>query len=62
MRITIDIDLKGETTIKVDGVKGASCKDVTKALEKNLGQVTKTKKTSEFYEQADNKNGLSVGI
>ena len=61
MQVTIDIDRQGGTVIKVDGVKGASCKDVTKALERSLGTVTQSKKTPEYYEQAENQNGLSLG-
>jgi hypothetical protein len=49
-RITIKIDPKGQAEVAVKGVKGASCKDVTAAIEKALGQTTSDKLTSEYYE------------
>lgn len=49
-KMTISISPTGDVQVKVDGVKGASCKDVSKAIEKALGQVTSDKLTSEYYE------------
>ena len=54
---TITISPKGAVTITVNGVKGASCKDVTAALEKKLGLVTDDQLTSEFYEQEQLQHG-----
>ena len=48
--IIVSFDDNGEAVITVNGVKGKSCKDVTKFLEKELGEVTSDKKTKEFYE------------
>jgi hypothetical protein len=39
------------TTIKVTGVKGGGCQNLTASLEKALGMVTKAEKTEEFFEQ-----------
>ena len=41
----------GKSQIEVDGVKGPSCADLTKNIEKALGNVSKEEKTNEFYEQ-----------
>lgn len=50
-KITVVIDNNGDPTISVNGIKGRSCKDVTKALEKALGAVSKSTETQEAYEQ-----------
>ncbi len=47
----IIIDSEGAVTITVKGVKGKSCKDVTKQIEKALGSVTSDKPTSEMSEE-----------
>lgn len=49
--ITITIGVDGEPTIAVSGVSGQSCKSLTIALEKALGNVTSDEKTGEFYER-----------
>lgn len=49
--IIITIDTEGNPTIAVAGVAGASCKDLTKALEASLGNTTSDTKTKEFYER-----------
>ena len=49
----------GKATIKVNGIKGGDCKNVTKALEKALGVTTKSTPTPEFYERA--KQSQSTG-
>jgi len=38
----------GKTTITVNGVKGKSCTDLTKAVEEALGKVEKRELTSEY--------------
>lgn len=47
----IEIAKNGAVTITVNGVKGASCKDATAALEKKLGIVTEDALTNDYYEQ-----------
>ena len=42
----------GTPTIKVRGCKGKSCKDLTRDLEKALGETDTSTPTAEFYEQA----------
>ncbi len=49
IKITIEA---GTPTIHVQGVKGQSCKDITKALEKALGETTTSTPTKEMYEKA----------
>jgi len=50
-QVTITIEA-GTPTVSVKGVKGKSCKDITKALEAALGETKESKPTGEFYEQA----------
>ena len=47
-RVIIRIDPKGNPTIKVEGMPGPGCKDLTKAVEKALGTVTSDKTTNEY--------------
>lgn len=58
--VTIDISAQGETTIRVAGVAGASCRDLTKAIEDSLGRVQTIEPTPEFYQQ-DAGQGLGQG-
>lgn len=50
---TIDIKISpdgSKVETEVNGVKGASCEELTEQLHKALGSVTDNKKTSEYYE------------
>ena len=49
----IDVIIKKDGSIEytVKGVKGKSCKDLTKFIDKLSDAVKETKNTSEFYEQ-----------
>jgi len=49
--ITIRVKKGGKINLGVNGVKGSSCKALTKAIEKALGTTTDTSQTSEYYEQ-----------
>ena len=49
--IEIVITPQAEITISVKNVKGASCKDVTAAIEKALGTVVDDTPTKEMYEK-----------
>lgn len=49
-KITIEIATDGSTTVSVNGVKGTSCQQLTKNLEKALGKTSKDTKTKEFYQ------------
>jgi DUF2997 family protein len=48
VKVTIE---NGVPTIHVQGVKGKSCKDITKALEAALGETSKFCPLPEMYEQ-----------
>lgn len=52
--IIIDFDNEGNTSIKVNEVKGKSCIDVTKFLEQALGNKKDDTKTLEYYESNNN--------
>lgn len=61
--IKIRIGKDGKVNLSVSGVKGGSCKDLTKALEKALGVSTETKQTTEFYEQkVENQSQQTQGM
>ncbi len=49
--IYVTIDEEGNTQITVKGVKGESCRKLTKELEEALGLTTSDVVTAEFYEQ-----------
>ncbi len=44
----------GRVIEKVTGIEGASCADVTAAIEAELGVVLSSEKTSEFFAQSQN--------
>ncbi len=48
--ITFTIDDDGSVQFEVHGVKGPQCLEITKEIEKELGEVIEQKKTSEYYE------------
>lgn len=50
--IQVDIDQEGGVTVKVEGVAGKSCKELTADIEKALGKVVSDEKTAEFHQQA----------
>ena len=41
----------GRVKEMVTGISGASCQEVTAAIEAQLGRVVSTEKTSQYYEQ-----------
>ena len=45
----------GIPTIRVEGVKGNKCLDLTKDLEEQLGQTDAKLTTPEFFEERENK-------
>ena len=50
-KLTIAKD--GSVTIEVNGIKGKSCQDATRELEKRLGVVTDDQMTGEFFEESN---------
>ena len=51
--IEIVVSKDGTVTVEAKGVVGASCLDLTKALEVALGSVESRSCKTEFYEQAE---------
>jgi len=50
--IIVKINAIGETTVSVDGVKGTSCTNITKAIENALGgEILDAHNTLEYYEE-----------
>ncbi len=50
--LDIEISPDGEVSLKVRGVAGADCVELTRALEEELGLVVERAKTSEYYQDA----------
>ena len=51
--IEIIVATDGTVTLEAKGVVGASCLDLTKAIEQALGEVESRECKTEFYEQAE---------
>ena len=58
--LEITIDSNGNVNIKVKGIKGKGCIDVTKFLEDELGDVEEREYTSEYYEQGESQTRTRV--
>jgi hypothetical protein len=50
----------GRVQEKVTGIVGASCAEVTAAIEAQLGRVITTEQTSEFFAQVQNHSATTV--
>jgi len=48
--ITIEVSPSGEAKIEVDGVKGGSCKDITKPFEALYSQTLSQKDKPELFQ------------
>lgn len=59
--ITALIAKNGGTTISVDGMKGKSCLDITKVLEKQLGIVTERTHTADMGKKPDIADRTKIG-
>jgi hypothetical protein len=59
-KIQIIITPEGEATVSVEGVKGGSCKDLTKALLHDLGGASHEKKTPEFFQSEQVKGQVKL--
>jgi hypothetical protein len=60
--MVIDIGPDGGFSIKVEGVPGKKCLDITKTLEEAMGLVVSREKTTEFFEAEETaRTGVSVG-
>lgn len=56
-KMIIEIDETGSVQLTVKGVKGKSCKNVSKKIEEALGKTTSSVPTSEMTEKAVVKAG-----
>jgi hypothetical protein len=54
-KIIIEIDEFGEVKFDVKGVKGKTCKELTKPLEKELGVEKEKKLKPEYFLKSDTK-------
>jgi hypothetical protein len=54
--LNITISETGEIEIKVEGINGPKCIELTKDLENELGQIISREKTSSYYKQDVNIN------
>lgn len=60
--IKIVVGKNGKVNLGVDGVKGESCKEITRKIEEALGKTVESSNTEEFYEQScDNSNEQTLG-
>lgn len=49
-KITVTISPNGQKiSVRVEGVPGAACHDLTRALEETLGKVSRSEATVEYY-------------
>jgi hypothetical protein len=51
MEIEITIDVEGNVSYEVKGLKGKNCTKATQFLDEALGEVVERKFTREYYEQ-----------
>ena len=59
--ITVEISPSGDVKISVKGVKGKSCKELTKNLEEALGDVKESKTTREYNENVQQARVVNRG-
>lgn len=60
-KVVVKVAADGKVTVSVQGLAGASCTDVTRAVEAALGEKTDEKRTPEFFQRADNAATLRQG-
>ena len=51
VEISFDIDLDGKVKLGVKGAKGKKCLEITKEIEKELGEVLGREYTSDYYQE-----------
>jgi hypothetical protein len=49
--VDVTIDEDGNASVEAKGVKGSSCVDLTKALEKALGKTTSRRQKGEYHQK-----------
>ena len=51
-QIVIEFDPQGNVKVAAQGVKGAGCQALTKAIEAAIGTTSSDQKTAEFFQMA----------
>ncbi len=60
--IDIQIGADGEVSLKVRGLPGDQCLELTRAIEEELGLVISRERTSEFYQSTvDDEAAVKIG-
>jgi hypothetical protein len=60
-KIKFKISNDGEISMDVEGIKGSSCKDFTKAFEEELGEVKNTEQKDSYYQESDDQDSIFNG-
>jgi len=59
--IKIIVGKGGKVVVDVEGVQGPGCSELTKNIEKALGQTVSDEKKAEFYQEQNVENQQSQG-
>ena len=59
-QIDFTIDEEGNVSIQVKGVAGAECEKLTREIEEALGIVSERTRTSEYYIQTTQNEGIKL--
>lgn len=60
-KIVVTIAPDGAVEVKVEGMAGPGCRDLTKALEADLGQTEQDRRTAEFHQAERLDDRLQAG-
>lgn len=56
-QVVVNIDAEGNVQVEAQGVRGAGCQQLTRAIEQAIGQTTGDRKKPEFYQASTNAVG-----
>jgi hypothetical protein len=59
-RVIVDIDAEGNVKVAGDGVRGAGCQALTRAIEEAIGQTTGDVKKAEYFQPATQTQGANA--
>lgn len=60
-QVEITVSPTGETKVEVIGGQGASCSDLTRAIEESIGKTTGDVKKPEYHQQSTQGNQQQAG-
>ena len=62
IKIEIEVEILSDGSVKLTthGLKGASCEEEIKPIQKSIGKVISSNKTKEYYESDGNKNKVNT--